>query len=310
MGRSTRVSDAELSAILRQQSRVISREQAVAAGLTKHALQHRLRDRGPWQVLLPGIYLAATGTVSHAQRDLAALLYAGPDAMLTGLSALVYHKMRVGQPAIVDVLVPVTCQRRDAEFVRLRRTARMPESACRLEYLRYAPAARAVGDAVRGMPSLRDVRAVVADAVQRRRCELRELIDELNAGPSRHSALFREALGEVADGSRSVAEAELRALIERAGLEMPLFNAEIYDGDRHIATPDAWYPQYGIAIEVDSVEWHTSPRDHARTLERGNRMQTYLINVLRFTPAKVRKQPGQVIAEIRAAIERARGDRG
>jgi hypothetical protein len=157
------------------------------------------------------------------------------------------------------------------------------------------------------MNSLRDVRAVVADAVQRNRCELRELIDELNAGPMRDSALFREALSDVVGGSRSAAEAELRALIIKAGLELPLFNASVYDGDEFIAMPDAWYPELGIAIEVDSREWHLSPADHSKTLQRGNRMEKYLINVLRFTPNQIRREPERVVAEIRAAIARACG---
>ncbi|HLK01358.1 MAG TPA: hypothetical protein VKU39_15820 [Streptosporangiaceae bacterium] len=301
---------AELSAIaqvLRRQNNVITREQAIEAGMTRHALRHRLRDGGPWQALLPAVYLTVTGTPSRAQVDMAALLYAGPDSMLTGMSALVYHRVRVELPEMVQVLVPAARQRRDVGPVRLLRTARMPDSVARLEYLRFAPAARAVGDAVRGMSGLRGVRDIVASAVQRGRCTLSELIDELNAGPRRESALFRVALAEVVDGSRSVAEAELRKLIEQSGLEMPLFNAALYDGDTHIATPDAWYPEYGIAIEVDSKEWHLTPEDHKRTLQRGNRMQTYLINVLRFTPDEIRRVPGRVVSEIKTAIERAKG---
>lgn len=296
-----------VAVLLGRQDNVITREQALGAGMSKHALQHRLRDGGPWQTLLPAVYLARTGTPSRAQLDFAALLYAGPGSMLTGISALAYHRMRVELPERVDVLVPVTRQRRDADFVRLLRTRRMPAEADQWMHLRFAPVARAVGDAVRGMTSLRDVRALVASAVQRRKCELGDLVNELSEGPSRHSALFRETLAEVVDGVRSVAEAELRELLQRSGLEMPLFNAAIYDGDRHVATPDAWYPEYGIAIEVDSREWHLEPDDHMKTLQRGNRMQAYLINVLRFTPNEIRNQPQKVIAAIRDAVQRARG---
>jgi hypothetical protein len=156
------------------------------------------------------------------------------------------------------------------------------------------------------MDSLRGVRAVIADAVQRGRCELAELIAELNAGPRRESALFRAALSEVIAGSRSAAEGDLLKLITRAGLEVPLLNAAIYDGDEFVARPDAWYPELGIAIEVDSREWHLGPEDHKHTLKRGNRMEKYLINVLGFTPNDLRYEPERVIAEIREAISRAR----
>ncbi|HEU5390191.1 MAG TPA: hypothetical protein VFV73_30260, partial [Streptosporangiaceae bacterium] len=59
----------------------------------------------------------------------------------------------------------------------------------------------------------------------------------------------------------------------------------LYDKDgTFIARPDAWWPELGIAIEVDSAEWHISPEDHASTLARGRRMARCQIVVLRFTP--------------------------
>lgn len=304
-----RIDQQALERVLDAQHDVITRAQALQAGVTEDALRQRLRDGGPWRIMLPRVYLVTTGMPSKGQQEMAAMLYAGRGAVITGVSALACHRIRVTGSDLIDVLVPVTCQRRDAGFARLHRTARIPERSYRFGGIRYALAARAVGDAVRGMSSLRDVRAVVADAVQGRRCGLAELVAELNAGPRRESALFRTALSEVIGGSRSVAEAELRRLIARAGLEMPLFNARLYDGDEFIAMPDAWYPDLGIAIEVDSREWHLGPEGHENTLKRGNRMEQYLINVLRFTPNDIRHEPERVVAEIRTAIENARGRR-
>jgi hypothetical protein len=62
-----------------------------------------------------------------------------------------------------------------------------------------------------------------------------------------------------------------------------------------------------IAVEVDSREWHTSPEDHAKTLARGRRMARYQIVVLRFTPRQIRTQPGEVISDIKAALDGACG---
>ena len=58
-----------------------------------------------------------------------------------------------------------------------------------------------------------------------------ELTGELAAGPSAGSALLREALAEVGDGVRSVAEADFRDLILRSGLPRPVFNAKLFDAD-------------------------------------------------------------------------------
>ena len=120
--------------------------------------------------------------------------------------------------------------------------------------------------------------------------------------------LFREALADVADGIRSAAEGDLRDLLARSGLPMPLFNPSLYDEHgKFIARPDAWWPELGIAVEVDSKQWHTSPEDHAKTLARGRRMARYQIIVLRFTPRQIRTQPAEVISDIKAALHGARG---
>ena len=251
--------------------------------------------------------MAATGAPTTLQQEMAALLYAGPGSMITGPAALRTHHIRTELTEIVDVLVPATRQRRDTTFVRLHRTTRMPGRIWQAGPVRYVPPARAVADAVRALTSLRDVRAVVADAVQRDKCAISRLATELNEGSVRGSALFREALADVTDGIRSAAEGDLRDLLARSGLPMPLFNPSLYQDGTFIARPDAWWPRLGIAVEVDSREWHMSPEDHAKTLARGRRMARYQIVVLRFTPRQIRSQPAEVLKDIKAALEGAQG---
>jgi hypothetical protein len=252
--------------------------------------------------------MAATGAPTTLQQEMAALLYAGPGSVITGPAALRSHHIRTELTEFVDVLVPSARQRRDTNFVRLHRTSRMPARIWEAGPVRYAMPARAVADAVRGMPSLRDVRAVVADAVQRDKCAISSLATELSQGPAKGSVLFREALADVADGIRSAAEGDLRDLLARSGLPMPLFNSSLYDErGNFVARPDAWWPELGIAVEVDSREWHTSPEDHAKTLARGRRMARYQIVVLRFTPRQIRSQPAEVINDIKAALDGAQG---
>jgi len=308
MARTTRLDYDALDRLLIQQLDVISRRQALAVGVTDNALRHRLRPGGPWRGLLPGVYMAATGAPTTLQQEMAALLYAGPGSVITGPAALRSHHIRTELTEFVDVLVPSTRQRRDTQFVRLHRTTRMPGRIWEAGPVQYVMPARAVADAVRAMTSLRDVRAVVADAVQRDKCAISNLATELSQGPAKGSMLFREALADVADGIRSAAEGDLRDLLARSGLPMPLFNPSLYDEHgTFVARPDAWWPAYGIAVEVDSKEWHTSPEDHAKTLARGRRMARYQIVVLRFTPRQIRSQPAEVITDIRAALDGAHG---
>jgi len=308
MARTTRLDHDALDRLLIQQLDVISRRQALAAGVTDNALRHRLRPGGPWRGLLPGVYLAANGAPTTLQQEMAALLYAGRGSVITGSAALRCHYIRTELTEIIDVLVPSARQRRDTNFVRLHRTTRMPGRIWEAGPVQYVMPARAVADAVRAMTSLRDVRAVVADAVQRDKCTIKTLATELSQGPNKGSVLFREALADVADGTRSAAEGDLRDLLARSGLPMPLFNPSLYDEHGNfVARPDAWWPAHGIAVEVDSKQWHTSPEDHAKTLARGRRMARHQIVVLRFTPRQIRTQPAEVRNDIRAALDGAQG---
>jgi hypothetical protein len=306
MGSTTCLNQAALTAVLDRQLDVITRDQAQRVGLTDGALRHRLRPGGPWRVLLPTVYIAATGVPSIAQHQMAAQLYGGPRSVITGSAAVLSHGIRAQQSEFVDVLVPLTRQRLNADFVRLHRTSRMPDRVYDFGPIRFALAPRAVADAVRGLTSLRDVRAMVAEAVQRRQCDIQELSVELSAGPKAGSALFREALGDVAEGIRSAAEGDLKDLLAKSGLPTPLFIASVYDGTTFVARPDAWWPEHGVAVEVDSHEWHLSPHDHARTLERQRRMAKLGILVLPFTPRQIRTERAAVLAAIRTALASGR----
>jgi hypothetical protein len=302
---------AALDALLGEQCFVVTREQALGAGLSRDAIAYRIGVAGRWQRMLPGVYLTVTGAPTMEQREMAALLYGGPASLLTGPSALHRHLLRVPSTEIVDVLVPAACQRQSVAFVRVHRTRRMPEHGLDGPFRLVWPA-RAVGDAVRGMTRLAEVRAVIADTVQRGRCNVALLHDELERGPKRGSALFRRALGEVADGVRSAAEGDLRDLIKRAGLPVPLFNARLFVGGRLIAVPDCWWPDAGVAAEVDSREWHFSPRDWEQTMRRHEVMGAHGIITLHFTPRRIRQEPGTVATAIRDALAtgRARGPLG
>jgi hypothetical protein len=170
MPRKSEFDDGRLSRILQEQHLVISRAQACACGMSRSALQMRIAQSGSWQRLLPGVYLAVTGTVTQDQREMAALLYAGRMSVVTGAAAVRRHRLRSPGPDVVDVLIPWNRKRQSVAFVRIHRTRRMPERLVATGPIRFAKVPRAVTDAARSMTRFDDVRAVVCEAVQRRAC--------------------------------------------------------------------------------------------------------------------------------------------
>src|SRR5215472_12391554 len=306
MSRIVTASDRALTAIFRQQSDLITRPQALAAGLTKGALRSRLRTDGPWRIVLPGVYLSHNGGLTSAQQEVAATLYAGHGCVLTGMTALEVQGAQVPHSDFVDVLVPAQTQRRSAGFVRMQRTSRMPENPWLIGGIRYAPAARAVADAVRGQTDLSFVRSVVAGAVQQRKCSVRDLAAELQAGPRRGSGALRAALAEVADGIRSVAEGDLRALIKRFGLPDPMYNPQLFVGEAFLAEPDAWWPDAGVAAEMDSRTYHLSPGAWEKDLARDAAMTAQGILVVHVTPARIRSEPAAVARQLWSTYKKGR----
>jgi hypothetical protein len=296
-----------LRRVLQAQHQVITREQALLCGMTPSTLKRYVAPGGRWQRLLPGVYVAVTGTVTQDQRETAALLYAGPRSLITGPAAVRRHRLTAPGPNVVDVLIPWDRRRQSAGFVRVRRTRRMPERGYVTGKIRFATPPRAVADAARSLTRFDDVRQVVCDAVQRRACTVAELAEEYRAGPSAGAALFRDALAEIGDGVRSVAEGDFRVLVLRSDLPRPVFNARLYDADGvFIAVVDGWWPEAGVAGEVDSRAYHFNADDQDRTTARHDRLAAHGILPLHFSPRRLKTDPDGVISDLQSAIEKGR----
>ena len=292
-----------LNRLISGQSELITRGQALSAGMTVAALRHRLRPGGPWSVVLPAVYHCAAGSLTYPQREVAALLYAGDGCVITGTAALLRQGVSVPPPDTVEVLVAWERGKQSYDFVRVRRTRRMPGTPALVGGLPYARPARAVADAIRSGMDARSARALAASAVQRRACSVADLVAEVRVGPARGSAPLRAALADVLAGNRSVAEGDLRRLIVRGGLPAPLYNPRLFAGQVFLACPDAWWPDAGVACEVDSAEWHLSPDDWKKTQARQARMTARGIMVLPYPPSRIRTDGKTIVAEIRSAIE-------
>jgi hypothetical protein len=181
----------------------------------------------------------------------------------------------------------------------------MPEMVCGPPSRPHVVPARAASDAALWLTDLREARAVIAGAVQSRGgCLASEIAAELHAGPTRHSALLRQVLAEVSEGVRSAPEGELRDLIKKARLPVPMFNPRLYlPNGTFLGCPDVWWPEAGLAIEIDSRQWHLNPEDWERTMDRHARFGEHAIVTLHFTPRKLRTEQAFVITKMANAYK-------
>lgn len=291
----------DLLDLLQRQDGLITRDQAQQL-LGPSALRHRLRSGGPWTRLLPGTYAAQTGPLSPRQRRRAALLHAGDHAQLAGLTACQVHGLRAADPGRrVHVLVPHDRRPRPVADVVVHRTLALPHPLVR-QGLPVSPLPRAVVDGARELVRLSDVRALVAEPVQRGLVAVAQLEHVVAAGHSAGSRLVRRVLAEVRDGVRSEPEARLRTLLSGSRvLPPPLWNCRLLLHSRWLADPDAYLPDAGLVVEYESRQWHLSPADWENTLARHDRLSAAGLRVLHVTPDRLRSGPRRVLQTIEDA---------
>jgi hypothetical protein len=103
-----------------------------------------------------------------------------------------------------------------------------------------------------------------------------------------------------------VPEGDFRTLIIKSGLPLPLFNATLYLHGEFLAIVDAWWPQFGVAVEIDSREWHLAPESWEYTMDRHRQLTAAGIRTLHVSPREMRTEPARLIEQITDALRTGR----
>lgn len=277
---------------------VAPRPALVEMGIPSSSITHRCRPGGPWRRLIPGVVQLHNGDPTRRQLAIAALIHSG-GGVLTGVDCAARHGLRrTPKDNRVHVLIPHRRKVASSGFVVVERTIRMPEATTR-EGLPLAPLARAIIDAAHRMRGVDDIRAMVAEAVQRGMCHPKDLRSELDAGTRIGSALPRRVLAEIDAGVRSAAEAWARSTVRRSRLPEPEWNVAIRNpAGELLGVADAYWRAVGLAWEIDSKEYHLSPGGYARTLDKHNDMTSAGIIVVHTLPSRLRSDPIGVVRDL------------
>ena len=270
---------------MRQQHGLITREQALAAGMSDTQIKWRIRA-GQWMRVSRGVYRHKSMPHTQLARVLAACLAC--KALASHRSAAALHNIDGFSLDRIELVVP----RGGARSVR---GAILHQST---QFDLAKPVER------QGVPctelgrTLLDVSAVVSrarldqaiDAVLRdgrlRPEDLfRVLVSHARRGRD-GCAAFRASLEDRGDDavplsawSRMVAD-----LLVESGLSRPVMEYRVHTPDgRFVAQVDLAYPDRRVAIELDSRLWHLNRVSFDRDPERRNRLTIVGWTVLNFT---------------------------
>ncbi|MFG2693788.1 hypothetical protein [Kitasatospora sp. NPDC048407] len=314
-----------LEELARRQQNVVTASQLRARGVPARLVSEHCRQGGPWQRLLPRVYLLQEGPPTPEQRIWAALLYAAQNgraeggrerAVITGAAALALYGF-VSMPRLpavfgVDVLVPRQRRLRDAGQVRIRRTER--ELVAReVHGLVCAPVARAVADAIRewseqgafesGLVAPGVLRAVLREALAREGGQsAAELLTELTEAGMLAEPRVRAAVDELLAAQRESALASLRELAAEQGLPLPLSGPELrMRGGTYIAVPDLFWPEAAVAVEMDSEVRCVSEGDAAWVRAGQHRMEYLGVRVVYVGSSRLAAERDAVGGELAEA---------
>jgi hypothetical protein len=258
--------------LLAAQGDLIARSQAAGSGIASHTMRNRVAS-GRWQRLQRGVYATFSGNPTRETVLWAALLRAGPGAVLSHQTAAERHGL-IDQPApVISLTVPVSrsparvkipgviVHRSDA-ILRTRHPVMMPPCT-RVE--------DTVLDLIQNAQTFDDAYAWICRAIGRRRTTADRIRQAMDARKKmRWRREIALALGDAEDGVLSVLEFRYVRRVERPhGLPTARRQARLRQqtGNKYL---DNLYEPYGVCVELDGTaahpedeQWRDKRRDNA-----------------------------------------------
>lgn len=295
--------------LLRTQAGIVTREQLLAAGWSPSAVGRALSS-GRLQPVTRGLYRVTGAPWSRRSAQWAALLTAGPGAVLACWSAAEIHGFAEPRRGPLEVIVPASRRgpATPAPFVHVRRSRSLrSDERDEVAGLDVTTGARTLLDLAGTTMSRSRISELVATAVRVGAGDLDDIARCLDLHPSaRGRRRLRWALATLSDdGTAARSEVEVATLvaITEAGLPRPRVAHRVTGEDgRFVAEVDLAYPDAMIAIEIDGYRWHSTPVQKRHDEQRQNQLILLGWRVLRFSASEVRRRPEVVVQAIRQAL--------
>jgi hypothetical protein len=289
--------DRLIAALATRQHGVVSRRQLLSRGLSRHAIDERIRT-GQLHSVHQGVYAVGLLRVHGSGLVMAAVLACGEGAVASHRNAGAIWCVRRYTGRTVDVTVPTRGGRRRSG-IRIHRSALTPEETTMRDCIPVTKPARTLVD--------------LADILSRRALErafdeaeyLRLDCTGLKPIPGRPGhgrlihVLHRHDIGSTR--TRSGLEDRFLEFCDRHGLTRPLVNTMV-----HGYEVDFYWADAALVVEVDSLAAHGTRKAFEVDRLRDADLAVAGYRVLRVTEERLESAPDQVAMQIAQLLRQPR----
>jgi len=294
----------EVEKLIRDQDGVVSRRQAIGAGLAPHDIARRLRRR-EWATVHEGVYINHTGELTWQQRAWAAVLWAWPAALShdSALRALDGPGKKGRDDRLVHVAIATERRVRHPDGVDVHR---MTHFADRVQWNKHPPRIRfeqAVIDTAADADTDREAIAVLADAVNARRTTAARLLEALadRTRVSRREWLAG-VLADVEAGTCSVLEHGYLTRVERPHL-LPTGARQVLNRiEGRLMFRDVEYADQRVIVELDGRLGHSTTDERESDFDRDLDAAADDKRTLRISYGQVFDRPCSTAARIATVL--------
>jgi hypothetical protein len=295
---------AALRKLARYQNGIVSRPQALRAGLTEDMIKFRVRsDR--WRQIRPGVYTTFTGVPGRSAQLWAAVLSAGQGAVLSHGTAAELCRLTDKPSDLIHVTIPWQRRIGQTHGVMLHRSRRAGEIVLGQSNPPRTRIEETVLDLTQTAATFDDVCGWVTRAFAQ------DLTDETRLRAAmglrtqlRWRADLLELITAAADGDHSVLEFRYDRDVERAhGLPRARLQVPFTSPGGRRGRRDRVYDDYGVVVELDGRLAHPD-EDQSRDKARDNAAAVDGQQTLRYGWTDVRRHACETAAQVAKVLRR------
>ena len=300
VGSVRRAAHERVATIAARQHGVLSRSQAIDAGLTRHMVATRVRS-GLWKRVHPGVFTVVGSPATWHQKVMSAVLAAGPGAVASHLTAAALYGMHGVERGRIEITIPRTSRLALHRVVVHRSLVLADEDRTMVDGIPTTSAARTLADCSGALSLGQLARGMDGGFVERwvRHAQVNDVATRLGPAPGRRITNVRKLIAERGvEVNLSGSRPEMRVIrvLREAGMREPVPQFPVRPAHKQYFI-DAAYPDALLALEYQGFDPHRTRTAFDGDARRTRELTAVGWRVVYFTS---KDSDADIVATVRA----------